>query len=801
LSKLLPGGWNKTRVCNSQDPSEAEAMGFCRPSPLGYTEVRLASGNWEAINLGAWIVQILLSELLGVPTSIESGSPDINLNFYDVNNGFDIGNAGVSFEMTELEVAAREKDCRGVTTEVANPEDYEGCMHVNQEAYWSWYDADLIDEFKSYIEPIRELGIMTENAWFIPKFAAVNDPSLVSYAGLSGQQNRRKLAETFKTPTRWKHYCDDFSLSKCADADEFAERPPENEAEEQSFFSEGAFKGYFQYTEESNCDKYPMNCTGHFVDVPCEWVTYAPAQLFHNDISLSTKRYTYVEQTEIYRAASATKSAVIYQAYSVDYIYAEFIRTDSEFTRVLLPPPTQACLDNRNMHLCETTEFQEIVGDPLGGCDTSQEMLKKVVSQGFREMAYSLEDPEEFWSPALQAFEKYQLTMPQVGQIYNIWNERTSDTWNYDPRDAVCQFIVENFDLIQSFVPETYPRAIQEATSTTDGLSEAAVAVGCLAAVAVVASMVVTYLKRKNAMIYHTQIEFMYLVLLGMLLVSVGAITMAATPSDETCSFISWLTNLGFALQLTPLLLRASAINKLTSSGKGMQRIRMRVFSLYGIVSLVVAAVAGFLLIWFILDRPEQAFEYDLTNMMTSNGETVINAYAYCGSDEDFWYLITFAWIASLLVPACMFAFIASRVKEDMNDTGSLSLALYSHATVFGAWLTAFLLLRDSGMPDFMKIGSFLLSADTLLTLGLYFVPKFLHSGNNMDKEILPDVFVHTTVALLDIQGFTAWSSVREPVQVFMFLEQLFMEFDKVCKRIELIESCCTVELLLTEYP
>ena len=34
-----------------------------------------------------------------------------------------------------------------------------------------------------------------------------------------------------------------------------------------------------------------------------------------------------------------------------------------------------------------------------------------------------------------------------------------------------------------------------------------------------------------------------------------------------------------------------------------------------------------------------------------------------------------------------------------------------------------------------------------------------------------------------DIQGFTAWASVREPSQVFTLLEQIYGTFDIIAKR------------------
>ncbi|CAB9500129.1 Receptor-type guanylate cyclase gcy [Seminavis robusta] len=45
------------------------------------------------------------------------------------------------------------------------------------------------------------------------------------------------------------------------------------------------------------------------------------------------------------------------------------------------------------------------------------------------------------------------------------------------------------------------------------------------------------------------------------------------------------------------------------------------------------------------------------------------------------------------------------------------------------------------------------------------------------------DLFPNVTVLFADIVGFTAWSSVREPSQVFTLLETIYRSFDKVAKR------------------
>lgn len=80
---------SKHRVCNSED--EDVDSGVCLPSENAYPEVRIYAQNWEGSIVLSWIMQIIYSELLGVPSSIESGVIDENTNFYDVSNRLDYG--------------------------------------------------------------------------------------------------------------------------------------------------------------------------------------------------------------------------------------------------------------------------------------------------------------------------------------------------------------------------------------------------------------------------------------------------------------------------------------------------------------------------------------------------------------------------------------------------------------------------------------------------------------------------------------------------------------------------------------
>ena len=55
--------------------------------------------------------------------------------------------------------------------------------------------------------------------------------------------------------------------------------------------------------------------------------------------------------------------------------------------------------------------------------------------------------------------------------------------------------------------------------------------------------------------------------------------------------------------------------------------------------------------------------------------------------------------------------------------------------------------------------------------------------GVAFDTKPIADLFPSTTIMFADICGFTAWSSVREPTQVFTLLETLYHAFDEIAKR------------------
>lgn len=66
--------------------------------------------------------------------------------------------------------------------------------------------------------------------------------------------------------------------------------------------------------------------------------------------------------------------------------------------------------------------------------------------------------------------------------------------------------------------------------------------------------------------------------------------------------------------------------------------------------------------------------------------------------------------------------------------------------------------------------------------------------------ETIADLFPNCTVLFADIAGFTAWSSTRDPSQVFTLLQNVYQAFDKVAMRrrvfkVETIGDSCKCDL------
>ena len=247
LSMLLRRLLSKPRVCNSEDGSDVIEMGFCKPAENDYPEVRTYAENWEESIMLSWMMQIIYSELLGVPSTVESGLEDKELNFYDKANRLDYGTTN-DVSVIEARTNVEGKDCTAYKKNhdgVDSEQEYVPCADIVMSLWNGLGWSSLVESGAA--DRLTPNGVVGSQNWYITLPSVKKDSTLSSHYGFAGEENRRKLADTFKRPTTWEDYCTLVSSTNCTVNDGVATRPPnEDGSEDGKYFSEGSYTGYFR---------------------------------------------------------------------------------------------------------------------------------------------------------------------------------------------------------------------------------------------------------------------------------------------------------------------------------------------------------------------------------------------------------------------------------------------------------------------------------------------------------------------------------------------------------------------------
>ena len=142
----IPGAFDKIRICNSDDDNsikdESVKAEYCRqPDYFSYDEVRISPSNWESAIIISWVYQILLTELLDVPATMEHGDGISGRgSFYDRKNNFVYVKSAFEKEIhtTLWKSDELEGDCSKTT---------EPCAHILPEVWDSGVDPEFQCEF------------------------------------------------------------------------------------------------------------------------------------------------------------------------------------------------------------------------------------------------------------------------------------------------------------------------------------------------------------------------------------------------------------------------------------------------------------------------------------------------------------------------------------------------------------------------------------------------------------------------------------------------------------------------------
>jgi hypothetical protein len=699
-----------------------------------YPEVRIYQDGWESSLFTAWIYQILLTEVAGVPTTVglQTGKETSQASFYSLGNSINYGTAtdesgnasiypynelGRSNRIANSDCSLTKEPCANALIEVWAPQ----------------------DEYRPYIvrgtvEPPLGNGMIAQFNFYVPAFTAQEYPSLSIFYGLQGEENRQFLSETFKRPATWKEYCDQVSTTNCSTPDATAERAPEPDSDEESvYFAEGLYMGHFRATEKNNCTLNPTNCTGHIIGVPCNWNTYTDGQLYWNNIvglesdgpNPPNGGYTYETVYQVWKAALVTKSHIIVSWYEPDIKLEEFARTEAAFQKILLPTPTDVCLAHRTSSDDRCSENITVRrGDNRGACGSPPKDLVKLIATSLKSKNEELDPAEQ--SPAYEMIRNIKISHLDMNRIFRQYLDINVDRSGNDARQAVCSWIVDNYAKLQWFLPIEYPKTLSKKSQYDAWFVALAQAVGILAGCVALLGMILCWQYRQTKVMVFAQPMFILLILAGLLFVCTGAALIAAEPTREVCLSIMWFIEFGYSIELIPIIVKTSAINRLIQSSKKSRRVNIRRSKLLFDVAMGVVAVTAFLICWTLFDPPDRRE----TRRLSVDDPALVENDLRCLSDSYFWRAGAFAWEVLLLVMAAVLAVQSRGVLKDFNESNVLGIMVYSHFLfmLIRAILNTLYVGSTFSYAIMATLLSFNYSLDALVAMCIYVLPKLVEA-------------------------------------------------------------------------
>jgi len=89
----------------------------------------------------------------------------------------------------------------------------------------------------------------------------------------------------------------------------------------------------------------------------------------------------------------------------------------------------------------------------------------------------------------------------------------------------------------------------------------------------------------------------------------------------------------------------------------------------------------------------------------------------------------------------------------------------------------------DEVPPSDGMNGSFTVMPSSKMRLKTFLTESEDVNANGAASKPIADLFPNCTVLFADISGFTAWSSLRDPAQVFTLLEAVYQAFDRIARK------------------
>lgn len=195
-----------------------------------------------------------------------------------------------------------------------------------------------------------------------------------------------------------------------------------------------------------------------------------------------------------------------------------------------------------------------------------------------------------------------------------------------------------------------------------------------------------------------------------------------------------WFVIVGYTLELAPLLLKLQAINKVAREGMQIHRIEIDRKVLTCSVFIFIAPVLLFLVLWTSIATPKITYSF----LINDSDNASIVADQYCKSGSQLWDLVGYIWQALLLFSASILAFQSRDMDVELNESHWIGFLLYNHFMflIFRIVIQQVSLIGVIPGSLGWSLVSILLSLDILISMMMYFGPKFYNIATDGKKKL-----------------------------------------------------------------
>ena len=127
---------------------------------------------------------------------------------------------------------------------------------------------------------------------------------------------------------------------------------------------------------------------------------------------------------------------------------------------------------------------------------------------------------------------------------------------------------------------------------------------------------------------------------------------------------------------MVPILVKLSAINKLTRAGLNLKRAEIHHSFSKKVLASTILILLIYLTLWTVIDRPRQEKDYLVNG---TNKITIISVHNGCASRSNLWEIGTLVFEAMLLVATTILTYQSRDVIDSLNESRYLAFMVYSH--------------------------------------------------------------------------------------------------------------------------